>query len=98
VGFERNFVRQSGSSSSLISSLLRSHVTLIRFKRRLIKYLCSQPFLISSTKINGLICSGRHHKSDGLIFAPNLPYHRGTDFNYMKVASLDLKPEQHDHY
>ncbi|KAJ1481962.1 hypothetical protein T484DRAFT_2691649 [Baffinella frigidus] len=26
----------------------------------------------------------RHHKSDGLIFAPNLPYHRGTDFNYMK--------------
>lgn len=26
----------------------------------------------------------RHHKSDGLIFAPNLPYVRGTDYNYMK--------------
>mmetsp|Transcript_33805 Transcript_33805/g.69815 ORF Transcript_33805/g.69815 Transcript_33805/m.69815 type:complete len:681 (-) Transcript_33805:485-2527(-) len=26
----------------------------------------------------------RHHKSDGLIFAPDLPYVRGTDYNYMK--------------
>jgi len=28
--------------------------------------------------------SKRHHKSDGLIFAPELPYHRGTDHNYLK--------------
>jgi hypothetical protein len=28
--------------------------------------------------------SKRHHKSDGLIFAPDLPYHRGTDHNYLK--------------
>jgi len=26
----------------------------------------------------------RHHKSDGLIFAPDKPYHCGTDFHYMK--------------
>ena len=44
------------------------------------------------SSIKNSLSAGRHHKSDGLIFAPNLPYHRGTDFNYMKVASLDPSP------
>jgi mRNA guanylyltransferase len=30
------------------------------------------------------IAQKRHHKTDGLIFAPELPYHRGTDHNYLK--------------
>jgi len=32
----------------------------------------------------------RHHKSDGLIFAPNTSYCRGTDFNYLKWKWHDM--------
>ena len=44
----------------------------------------------------------RHHKSDGLIFAPELPYHRGTDFNYMKwkwhdTITLDFECRREPH-
>lgn len=44
----------------------------------------------------------RHHKSDGLIFAPDLPYHRGTDFNYMKwkwhdTITLDFECRRNPH-
>ena len=42
---------------------------------------------------------GRHHKSDGLIFAPNLPYHCGTDYNYFKwkwhdTITLDFEAQR----
>lgn len=32
----------------------------------------------------------RHHKSDGLIFAPNRPYTQGTDFEYLKWKWHDM--------